>query len=374
MRSILAFFSPLNRAARQFRKHRADYYEYLADVLSDSDGRILMHDIFLKDAQRYAPKNRWQKLRPHPRAVLSEYWGSIFLDTGADVGVTWRGTLPDADMLIIASAANHGGTGSVPDALKEAARLVRVVDEARSLFISIIAVAIFAIIVVLATLTSVPAFVWPQIKDTFDFVPETLYGPHAQDLDHFSKVFASYIIPLAIGILILCIAFSWSLTRWSGRSRQWAEKIIIYRVYRNYRGAMFLSTLSTLVKRGSGLNLREGIQAISLQAEPWLQWYCQRIQENIELGFVDGRLFDVGLMEPDALYYLFDISEAKSLEAGLQLTGRRTERDMGKSIKKRAFILRWSILFVSLAIVGWVVFNTFSAIQEMTNAAKMVFL
>lgn len=38
-------------------------------------------------------------------------------------------------------------------------------------------------------------------------------------------------------------------------------------------------------------------------------------------------------MEPDALYYLFDISEAKSLEAGLQLTGRRTERDMGKSIK-----------------------------------------
>jgi prepilin-type N-terminal cleavage/methylation domain-containing protein len=107
-----------------------------------------------------------------------------------------------------------------------------------------------------------------------------------------------------------------------------------------------------------------------LQAEPWLQWYCQRIQENIELGFVDGRLFDVGLMEPDALYYLFDISEAKSLEAGLQLTGRRTERDMGKSIKKRAFILRWGILFVSLAIVGWVVFNTFSAIQEMTDAAK----
>lgn len=137
---------------------------------------------------------------------------------------------------------------------------------------------------------------------------------------------------------------------------------------------MFLSTLSTLVKRGSGLNLREGIQAISLQAEPWLQWYCQRIMENIELGFVDGRLFDVGLMESDALYYLFDISEANSLEAGLQLTGRRTERDMGKSIKKRAFILRWSILFVSLAIVGWVVFNTFNAIHEMTDAAKMVFL
>lgn len=137
---------------------------------------------------------------------------------------------------------------------------------------------------------------------------------------------------------------------------------------------MFLSTLSTLVKRGSGLNLKEGVEAISLQAEPWLQWYCQRIQDNIELGLVDGRLFDVGLMEQDALYYLFDISEAKSLEAGLQLTGRRTERDMGKSIKTRAMILRWSILIISAALVGLVVLKTFSAIQEMTDAAKMVFM
>lgn len=374
MTSTLQYFSPVRRAARKFKKERADYYEYLADVLADSGGRILMHDIFIKDAQRYAPKNYWQKLRPHPRAILSEHWAVKFLDTGADVGATWRGTLPDADMLIIASAAQHGGTGAVPDALKEVARLVRVVEEARSIFLSIIAVAIFAIIVVLASLTSVPAFVWPQIKASFDFVPETLYGPHALALDNFSKVFAAYLGPLAIAILLACIAFNWSLTRWCGKSRQWADKFIIYRVYRNYRGAMFLSTLSTLVKSGSGLNLREGIQAIDNQAEPWLKWYCRRIEENIDLGLVDGKLFDVGLMEQDALYYLLDISEAKSLEAGLQLTGRRTERDMGKSIKTRAFILRWGILLISLGIVGWVVFNTFSAIQEMTDAAKMVFL
>lgn len=374
MKSLFESFSPLNRAARKFRKQRADYYEYLADVLSDSDGRILMHDIFIKDAQRYAPTKPWQKLRPHPRAILSEYWAKRFLDTGTNIGATWRGTLPDADMLIIASAAEHGRTGAVPEALKEAARLVRVVDEARSLFVSITAVAIFAVVVVLTCFTTIPAIVWPQIKETFDFVPESMYGPNAIALDHFSKVFPIYIVPLAIAILVISIAFKWSLTRWSGRSRQWAEKFIIYRVYRNYRGAMFLSTLSTLVKRGSGLNLQEGVEAISAQAEPWLQWYCQRIQDNIELGLVDGRLFDVGLMEQDALYYLFDISEAKSLEAGLQLTGRRTERDMGKSIKTRAMILRWSILIISTALVGLVVLKTFSAIQEMTDAAKMVFM
>lgn len=374
MKSLFESFSPLNRAARKFRKERADYYEYLADVLSDSDGRILMHDIFIKDAQRYAPTKPWQKLRPHPRAILSEYWAKRFLDTGTNIGATWRGTLPDADMLIIASAAEHGRSGAVPEALKEAARLVRVVDEARSLFVSITAVAIFAVVVVLTCFTTIPAFVWPQIKETFDFVPENMYGPNAIALDYFSKVFPIYIVPLAIAILVISIAFKWSLTRWSGRSRQWAEKFIIYRVYRNYRGAMFLSTLSTLVKQNSGLNLQEGVAAISVQAEPWLKWYCQRIQENIELGIVDARLFDVGLMEQDALYYLFDISEAKSLEAGLQLTGRRTERDMGKSIKTRAMILRWSILIISVALVGLVVMKTFSAIQEMTDAAKMVFM
>lgn len=374
MKPLNEYFSPVNRAARQFRKLRADYYDYLADVLSDSDGRILMHDIFIKDAQRYAPKNFWQKLRPHPRGILSEHWAPKFLKSGADIGVTWQGTLPDADLLNITAAAQNGGTGAVTEALKEVARLVRVADESRNAFLSIVVAAIFAIVIVFASLTSVPVFVWPQIKATFDFIPETLYGTRSTNLNHFSKVFVSYLVPLSAMVFVLCIAFSWSLTRWTGKTRQWAEKLIIYRVYRDYRGAMFFSTLSALVKRGSGLNLREGVEVIKGKADPWLRWYCERLEDNIEIGLVDGTLFDIGLLDQKTLYYLYDISEAKSLESGLQLTGRRTERDMEKSIKRRAFILRWAILISSLLIVGWVFFNTFSAIQEMTDAAKIVFL
>lgn len=368
------YFSPVKRAAAKFKKHRADYYEYLSDILSDSDGRVLLQGVFEKDSERYSSNSLWGKIFPHPRATLSKYWAHKFFDSGANVSETWRGTLPDGDMLIISAATEHGKSGALPEALKEVARLVRIVEEARRIFLSIIAAAVIAVIIVFATLSIIPLIAWPAVKESFDFVPISFYGPHALAMENFSKVYPVYVGPVLISIFLLAYIYKWSLTKWKGKARQWADRLVIYRVYKTYRGAMFLSTLSTLAKRGSGLNLREAIESISNEAEPWLKWYCAKIIDNLDLGIQDGKLFDVGLLENDALYYLFDMSEAKELETGLKLTGNRTERDMGKTIKLRAVILRWSLLIASLLVVAIMLFQMLMSIRELNDAAKLVFL
>lgn len=374
MQRIRDYFSPIKLAARRFRKNRADYYEYLADVLSDSNGRILLHDLFTKDSNRYAGDSFWRKISPHPRAVLSAYWASKLLHTGANLADTWRGTLPDGDMLIISPAVKKGGTGALPESLREVARIVRVMEEARNIFLSIITAAIFGIIIVIITLSIIPMVAWPAIKEAFDFIPISYYGPNALSMESFSKAYPKYFGPILISVFSLAYLYKWSLKKWKGKARQWADKLVIYRVYKTYRGAMFLATLAPLVKNGSGLNLREAIETVSKEAEPWLKWYCDKILENLDLGMQDASLFDVGLLETDALYYLLDMSEAKELETGLKITGTRAERDMGKTIKLRAFVLRWSILFASLFIVAFMLFQTFMSIKEMNDAAKLVFL
>ena len=57
--------------ALRFRALRADYYEYLADLVEGTQGRKSLRDIFDDDAHRYG--------RRTVRGRLSRYWAAAYL-------------------------------------------------------------------------------------------------------------------------------------------------------------------------------------------------------------------------------------------------------------------------------------------------------
>jgi hypothetical protein len=104
-------------------------------------------------------------------------------------------------------------------------------------------------------------------------------------------------------------------------------------------------------------------------AEPWLRWHCDQIVENInQSGGQNPDIFDTGLLDDEALYFLMDLVESKGFDEGLQATGRRTERLAVKTVASRAAVLRWMLLILGLATVATVLVLTMGTIFQMKGA------
>src|SRR5690606_24449237 len=79
----------LTLAAWRFRVLRADYYDYLADLMEGARGRKPLRDIFQDDARRYGPSTA--------RGALCTHWLRAYEESGGDLFQAWHGTLPDED-------------------------------------------------------------------------------------------------------------------------------------------------------------------------------------------------------------------------------------------------------------------------------------
>lgn len=364
--AIAEKFNPVGLAAMAFKAKRIEYYEYLADLMADSGGRRNMLDFFKSDAERYAGQ---------PRGTLAAYWAQKYEETGADLAKTWEGTLPDADLMVIRVAQNSGG-GAMEQALRDVARVSGIIDQAKSEFVSTVAVGALGVTMALGILGALPLYLVPALKDAFGFIPLEKWGNLGKGIVELSQNVSDYWIP-ALLLVFGCISWViWSLPNFIGPTRRWLDKhILLYKLYRDFRGAMFMATAASMVRRragAGGMRLQEAMLELGAAAEPWLRWHCDQIVENInQSGAQSPDVFDTGVLDRDVLFYLMDMVETKGFDEGLQKAGARTEKRAVKVVGARAAILRWILLVIGLATVmgvgGWVMGVIFEMKQVMLS-------
>ena len=356
-------FSPVGLAAMGFAKDRHEYYRYMADLMAGSGGRKNMLDIFRADAERYAGT---------PRGVLSAYWAERYEETGADLAAAWKGTMPEADLMIIRAAQNSGGA-ALEQAMRDVARVSGLVQQARSTFIGTILAGAFGVLIALGMLAALPLGLVPQIRESFSFVPLEKWGALGQRLVRFSAWIAAYGPWVLAALAALATWVWWSLANFTGPARRWLdEHVLVYRLYRDFRGAMFLASVSSMVKRRSGsstLKLQDALLELGAQGEPWLRWHCDAIVENINQSGGQGpEIFDTGVVDREILYYLMDMVQTQGFDEGLHRAGARTEQRVVQVVGMRAAVIRWVLLCAGLLTVmvmaGW----TMAVIMEMKGA------
>lgn len=357
---MINLFSRVGLAAVRFRSKRAEYYEYLADLMSASQGDRNLLDMFNADAQRYGNS---------PRGILSAYWSQRYDETGADLAATWQGTLPDSDLMVIRVAQSSGGV-AMEQALRDMARVTTVVERARTEFISTIAVGLLGLSLALGMLAALPMFLVPSLKSAFSFVPLAKWGPAGQSLLALSDAVAAHWLPALVTVIAGVSWVAWSLPNFVHPVRRWMdEHIALYRLYRDFRGALFMATIASMVRKrtsASGLRLNDALGEMAQAAEPWLRNHCLRIIENIDHSGGQGpEVFDTGVLDREVLYFLMDLVESKGFDEGLQRAGARTEKRAATVVASRAAILRWVMLLASLATVGSVLAWTVSVNYEM---------
>lgn len=347
--------------AVRFARKRADYYEYLADIIDGLQGRKTLRDLFDDDAHRYGPAT--------VRGRMAHRWSKAFEDCGGDVAVTWRGSLP-ADELSLLRAAQAAGAGAFTSTLRDLARAAALVEEARAILVGTVAAGAAALAVAIALLCAVPFFTVPRLQQVFQVVPATYYGILTRGLFILSSVLRH-----ALPFWLACAAaalwlVAWSLPNLTGPVRTRLDRILVWRLYRDFHSIRFLAMLAVLVRQRGNVDTRLRV-ALAMQASgarPWLAWHIENMVARIDGGLVGGDTFDTGLIDTQTWWYLTDMIAARGMEAGMVKARERVERHTLVRVKRQAQLMRWSLLLGAVGAVAGLALWHYGVIDELRRA------
>lgn len=340
----------IRMAAYQFRAKRADYYEYLADLLGHTGGQLTLRQIMLADAARYGST---------PRGILSAHWADRYDDNG-NLTRTFAGTLPAADVAVLATL-QEAGHAALAEGLRDLAGLTRLMTRARTEFVGTVLVGAVCALALLVLLAAIPLFTVPELQSVFRHVPAEHYGAAAQRLFGFADWLQRYAAYVLAGIALLAWLIASSVTTLTGPLRDHLDRFGIWRLYRQLCSIRLLSTLAIVLRqRGStSLQLREALQMQQAGATGYLRHHLDRLIARVDDSHIGASTFDTGMLERETVYYLDDVIHARGMDAGIQLARNRTETHLLAQVKLRAVILRWALALSSvLAIVAIALWHT----------------
>jgi type II secretory pathway component PulF len=354
-------FSPARLAAVSFRKDRADYYDYLADVMEGTGGRKTLRDVFRSDAERYG--------RRHRRGILSHHWADQHQEVGGDLYDTFRGTLPDDDLVLI-RMGQRGGAGALEQTLRDVAAVTRVIELARSTFIRTAAVGLVAIMVMVVTIMAIPGFTVPRLQQAFGMLPPEFVGKQASRLYALAGFVETYALTLLMSTVGLAWLIGWSLPNLVGPVRRWLDERLIWRLYRDFQGIRFLASLATLVKKRGNVSpgLRDVLEVQTIGANPWQRWHIEQMIARIDDGQVGSATFDTGMVDRETLWFLTDLIATRGMDDALVRARARVETRAVHDVARKAALARWAMLLVAVAVLFGILFWHFAVVNEMRMA------
>lgn len=344
---------------------RADYYDYLADLIEGTEGRKTLREVFLDDAHRYGPGS--------VRGRLSIYWAQTYQEAGGDLALAWSDTLPPADCLAVA-CAQEGGAALVP-ALRDLARAARLISRGREALLATTAAGYVALLVTVALVCAVPFFTVPRLQAVFDSVPAEYYGSLTRSLyglaESLRHWLAFHVMCLAtVGWLLL-----WSLPNVTGRQRLHLERFSIWRLYRDFHAIRFLSMLCVLVRQRGHIDtrLRQALIAQTQGATPWFSAHINEMLRRIDTGQVGPETFDTGLLDQQTWWFMADMMLASGLERGLAQARSHIESNVLARLRRQAQALRWILLLGAVGAVMALAFLHYGVIDELRQALTHVY-
>jgi len=351
-------------AARRFASQRADWYEYLSDMIQDSEGRRTLRDILAADASRYGNRTA--------RGVLSTYWAERLEETG-HMGQAVAGTLPQREVGTLAGMQAMGQNVLV-EGLRDLASLVRLTDTLKSVLISTLCVALVAMALLLVMLMIVvPWYTAPMIHDAFPDLDPTYFGSVSATFFGLSAWLREHSLTLWLALTLMATLFAASFSWWDGALRRRLDAWGPYRLYRDIQAIGVISNAATAVKDRSGqaVPLRAALHMQRAGASRWLDNRINAMILRLEDSRAGAAIFDVGLLARDVYGYLQDLTLSLGLDSALQKTRARLETRMLAHVRSRATALRWVLLLIAVFTMLGLVFWHYAVIFDLRNVTML---
>ncbi|WP_454694019.1 hypothetical protein [Achromobacter aegrifaciens] len=346
--------------ALRFRAGRADYYEYLADLVEGTQGRKNLRDVFEDDASRHGEDT--------VRGRLSRHWAGMYLEAGGDLGAAWADTLPSSECVLLSCVQEEGGDLSA--ALRDVARAVRLTSDAWLALVSAAAAGVAAAAVAFALLCAVPFFSVPRLQQVFQAVPAEEYGRLTRALFALAQGLRQWLALWLVLLLGLALLSLWSLPRYTGTLRSRLDRWLLWRLYRDFHAIRFLALLAVLVRQhgAADTRLRRALAVQARDAAPWMHAHLLDMLGRIDGGHTGPEIFGTGLLDADTWWYMADMMDALGMEAGLAQVRLRVESRLLARVRQQASVLRWALLLSSVAAVLGITLWHYGVIDELRQA------
>lgn len=348
-----------------FKKHQADYFLYLSQLLRGTQGQYTVRSVFAADAQRYG--------YGHYRGRLAAYWLRLYQHNGGNLAQTWQGVL-SAEVWLLLDTAQGQGDKALLVALDVLTQQLQEQNRLKGQLVQLFWPVGFALALFVAMLFLMPWFTVPQLQSTFHAVPKEYYGTYTSwlfDWAQFSQRYGLLLLSSVLGVLCVIV---FSLPTYKGRWRPILDHFEPWQSYKSIQGLRLLTLLSLLLNDSSRqLRLAHALQLIERSPNGWLRHYLKRIQYRIAQGDTGADSFDVGLYSQDILWFLMDMEKSQGLSRALALSSQRLHSVIARRLPLKAQVWRWVMLLGCVAalllIGGW----HYVVIDELRNALLMLY-
>lgn len=353
-------------AAWRFRSQRADYYEFLAQYLTQARSDRTLLEIFQQDALRHGLSS--------PRGRLSAWWAWRYLACGGDLLQTWQQTLPVADLRCIGLAQDAGQSALVLT-LQALAGQIRITQRSTQHFWQTLTVGLVAFVVALAVLFVMPLFAAPRLVQAFSVVPASLYGSQTQRLMAWADLIQSHGWLLVLVAFLAFALWVWSFGQVVGPVRQVMDRMGPWQLYRDMQAIRFLMMTATLLRtlQQRGVTLRYVLLVQHGCANRWVSWHLQQMVARIDRGMDPLDALQTGLISDQARWCLLDVVRVRGLSDGLLTASAQISEQITVSMAARAVVWRWLLLVVAVGVVFAVAAWHVEVIEEMRRALTLMY-
>lgn len=326
----------LEMALWNFKGTREDFYYDLAKAMEDKSDLVTE---FVNLRKRALDRNN------QGQAAMYNKW-LAGLDVGS-LAEAMKGDVPETDIMIIAAFET---SGRLAEGLKFLSKTIRTTKKMKSSMAVALGGPSFALFLGFGILFLHAYMLTPILVQIYPVEEWPLAG---RILYPISQIVSNYGIYLSLAIVALIIAFGFSIKRWYGDKRVIVDNWIGYSMFRDFNGAMFLTSLAALMKAGTGV--MEGLVKLQSMSTPWMRWHIDKMIRRLDVEASEpAQALDTGALPQEVTDRIIDYGRRSSFIEAMSMIGiesmERTEAKIAKSAKgvNTAMLIMVGILFITI--------------------------
>lgn len=262
---------------------RYKLYNKLAQLLTNG----VSLDVALQQLERIASRGRGSIM-----AKLYARWRRNMAN-GKNFGLCVAPYVPSSEAMLIETGAN---SGKLIDALRNAADAIEQQSKVKK---AIITATAYPGVLTGMLIASMVLSAFKVIPTFEEILPLEEWEGVSYAVAISSRFIREYGMIIGACVLLFIFVVSFSLPRWTGRSRIFFDKFPPYSLYKMWQGSSFLLAISSLMAAGVKLD-ETSLARISRKADPYLSERVRAIRKSISAGENLGdALYKSGYHFPD---------------------------------------------------------------------------
>lgn len=305
------------------------------------------------------------KRRHNATAAVLRRWRTS-IENGMNFGQCIAPFVPSSEALLLETGGN---SGRLQEAFINAAESVSQQRRIKSSIISAgsypaLLVCVLIAALVLASYNIIPAF--------GEVLPIEQWQGTARFVASFAQSIRDNGLYMFAGLIIFIMLISFSMPRWTGRSRMMVEKVIPYNIYRMWQGSSFLLSLASLMASGVKID-DNALRRLSMRASPYLQERIAAIARQLSSGHNLGDAMGYAghnFPEEELIDDLRVYATLKGFDDNLTTITHEWVVDVEGKVVAAMKILNTVALILIAVTLGVLISSIFGVVQQIQDSAN----